>query len=126
MPLAGQYDIAIDGGATFSKTFALTSGGVATDLTGFRALMQVRSDWLSNGGTLLASFGTTAPFTGLTIPTPANGQIVLGPIDRTALVNIPADGRWRVYDFFIYQPSGVEERLFYGRFQNRQFATEVP
>lgn len=124
--LAGNLDIVHDGGSTLDRTFALTDSlSAPIDLTGYRALMQVRSSWLTTG-TLYLSFGTTAPFSGLTIPTPANGQIILGPIDRALLVTIPNDGKLCVWDLFIYQPSGTEQRILYGIFQVRQIATEVP
>ena len=126
MPLAGRLDIVHDGGSTLSRTFALTDSlGAAINLTGYLALMQVRATW-NPGGALYASFGTTAPYSGLTIPTPANGQIILGPIDRTALAGIPATGEMFVWDLFIYQPAGVETRILFGNFRLRQIATEVP
>lgn len=122
--LAGRYNLTHDAGSTLSRTFALTLASAPVNLAGYRARMQVRDTWLPTG-TVYAAFGTTSPDSGITIPTPSNGRIVLGPIDRTDLADIPP-GTVCVWDLFIYVPSGEEIRVLYGTFTLKPIATEVP
>lgn len=123
--LAARLDLVIDAGTTVTRSFALTDGTpTAFNLTGYRAMIAVRSAWLPSG-TLYEVFGTTSPYAGITIPTPSNGIIVWGPNDRTTLDNIPVDTVC-YWDLFIYVPSGVEYRMLYGTFLMRGIASEVP
>lgn len=121
---AGRNNIVQDWGTTLSYTFLYEIDDVAVNLTGYRARLQIRSAWLPDGE-VYATFGTTSPDSGLTIPTPTNGTIVWGPVDRTTLDDVPPNTTC-VWDLFIYQASGVEYRILYGTFFLRPIATEVP
>jgi hypothetical protein len=65
---SGKYNLIIEQGATFSRTFTYkNSAGTAVDLTGYTAAAQIRSSFSATEKTDLT----------VSIPTPANGQIVV-------------------------------------------------
>lgn len=127
MPLPGPYDLEIYGGGSLDRTFALFQDEAETipvNLTGYRAIAQIRSSYYP-AGTLYATFGTNSPYSGITIPTPANGEIVLGTIDRTLLDACPQD-RTLVWDLFIYVVGGVELPVLAGNCIVHKYVTRVP
>jgi hypothetical protein len=62
----GNANLAIVQGDTWYQAFTITSGGVAVDLTGLTATLQVRTTY---GGTVLATASCT-------IPTPTDGTVI--------------------------------------------------
>lgn len=99
--VAAKYNIVIDQGSTFVKTFTFTSG--ITDLTGYSARMQVRNK-ISDSDTLLnltVGSGITITATTITITVSATATAALK--FETA-----------VYDLEIVSAGGVVTRLLYG------------
>jgi hypothetical protein len=120
---AGIYNMTINQGATFIRTFIWyscascdcacdsscgcgTSSSTPIDLTGFTAEMQIRSNIQS--ATVLYTAST------------ANGDIVLGGIDGTVVLTIAAtdtaafDWTRGVYDMNLTSSGGVVTRLVQG------------
>lgn len=103
---ATNFDLLIEQGATFSQVITYKDAGVAVDLQGFTARMQVRA-------TLEAAAALIELNTG-------NGRIVLGGSAGTITLSISATdtaaltaGRG-VYDLELVSGSGVVDRLLQG------------
>lgn len=112
--MAGKYNINADQGSTFSFQFTMKTNGVAWNLTGYTARMQVRSD--ASSTTTLISATTT------------NGYIVLGGVAGTVTVTIPAtvmeavvSGK-HVYDIELVNGTTVY-RVLEGKFIVKQEVT---
>ena len=103
---ATTYDITIEQGATFSQLVTYKESGVAVNLTGYTARMQVRST--------LESATTVVELT------TANSRITLGGSAGTITLTISATdtaaltaGRG-VYDLELVSGSGIVTRLLQG------------
>ena len=103
---ATTYDILIEQGATYSQVVTYKESGVAVNLTGYTARMQVRST--------LESATTVVELT------TANGRIALGGAAGTITLTISATdtaaltaGRG-VYDLELVSGSGIVTRLLQG------------
>ena len=103
---ATTYDILIEQGATYSQVVTYKESGVAVNLTGYTARMQVRST--------LESASTVVELT------TANGRIALGGAAGTITLTISATdsaaltaGRG-VYDLELISGSGIVTRLLQG------------
>ena len=103
---ATTYDILIEQGATYSQVVTYKESGVAVNLTGYTARMQVRST--------LESATTVVELT------TANGRITLGGAAGTITLTISATdtasltaGRG-VYDLELVSGSGIVTRLLQG------------
>jgi hypothetical protein len=103
---ATTYDILIEQGATYSQSITYKDNGVAVNLTGYTARMQVRAT-LEAASTLVEL-------------TTANGRIALGGAAGTITLTISAtdtaaltSGRG-VYDLELVSGSGIVTRLLQG------------
>ena len=103
---ATTYDITIEQGATFSQVITYKESGVAINLTGYTARMQVRS--------------TLESATSVVELTTANSRIALGGVAGTISLTISATdtaaltaGRG-VYDLELVSGSGIVTRLLQG------------
>lgn len=103
---ATTYDLLIEQGATFSQLVTYKESGVAVNLTGYTARMQVRST--------LESASTVVELTTV------NGRIALGGAAGTITLTISATdtaaltaGRG-VYDLELVSGSGIVTRLLQG------------
>ena len=103
---ATTYDILIEQGATYSQVITYKESGVAVNLTGYTARMQVRST-LESASTIVEL-------------TTANGRIALGGAAGTITLTISATdtaaltaGRG-VYDLELVSGSGIVTRLLQG------------
>jgi hypothetical protein len=103
---ATTYDILIEQGATYSQVITYKDAGVAINLTGFTARMQVRAT-LESASTLIEL-------------TTANSRIALGGTAGTITLTISAtdtaaltSGRG-VYDLELVSGSGIVTRLLQG------------
>jgi hypothetical protein len=103
---ATTYDILIEQGATFSQVITYKDNGVAVNLRGYTARMQVRA--------------TLEAATALIELTTANGRIALGGTAGTITLSISATdtealtaGRG-VYDLELVSGGGIVTRLLQG------------
>jgi hypothetical protein len=103
---ATTYDILIEQGATYSQVITYKDNGVAVNLTGYTARMQVRAT-LESASTLVEL-------------TTANSRIALGGTAGTITLTISATdtaaltaGRG-VYDLELVSGSGIVTRLLQG------------
>jgi hypothetical protein len=103
---ATTYDLLIEQGATFSQLITYKESGVAVNLTGYTARMQVRAT-LESASTLVEL-------------TTANSRIALGGTAGTITLTISAtdtealtSGRG-VYDLELVSGSGIVTRLLQG------------
>ena len=103
---ATTYDLLIEQGATFSQLVTYKESGVAVNLTGYTARLQVRST-LESASTIVEL-------------TTANGRIALGGAAGTITLTISATdtaaltaGRG-VYDLELVSGSGIVTRLLQG------------
>ena len=103
---ATTYDILIEQGATYSQVVTYKESGVAVNLTGYTARMQVRS--------------TLESATSVVELTTANSRIALGGSAGTITLTISATdtaaltaGRG-VYDLELVSGSGIVTRLLQG------------
>jgi hypothetical protein len=103
---ATTYDILIEQGATYSQLITYKDNGVAVNLTGYTARMQVRA--------------TLEAASALIELTTANGRIALGGTAGTITLTISAtdtaaltSGRG-VYDLELVSGSGIVTRLLQG------------
>jgi len=103
---ATTYDILIEQGATYSQVITYKDNGVAVNLTGYTARMQVRAT-LESASTLVEL-------------TTANSRIALGGAAGTITLTIAAadtaaltSGRG-VYDLELVSGSGIVTRLLQG------------
>lgn len=104
---AGIYNMIIEQGATFTRSFTYTDdAGTAVNLSSYSARMMARASYQSSAPLFNVSTATS----GLAIPTPANGTIVLTLTDAQTSA-LPCDG---VYDLEIVSPAGVVTRLLQG------------
>tara|TARA_B100000902_G_scaffold155285_1_gene151710 strand:+ start:692 stop:1036 length:345 start_codon:yes stop_codon:yes gene_type:complete len=101
-----NYNLTIDQGATFSKTFTYKSGGNAVDLSTHTARMMVRSSY--DASSTLVSL-TSA---GGDITLASNGVIVV-TISATATAALAAPNSG-VYDLEIVASDGTVTRLLQG------------
>lgn len=108
---AGLYDITIEAGATFRLAITWKDdAGVAINLTGYSARMQVRE-------TYEATDTATDPILSLTS---GAGDIVLGGSAGTVVVTVPAATTqklfhsYAVYDLELEASNGVVTRLLQG------------
>lgn len=109
--MAGRYDLNIDQGGTFIRTFIYKdSAGVVQDLTGFSAGFQIRKTHNAKG---VPTFdGSTFPGA-LTIPSPTDGSIILTMTDeQTQALPAPFEGVW---DLEIEDAGGEITRLLEGK-----------
>lgn len=105
---AGIYNATIDQGATWSVTVLYKdSNGVAINLTGYTAAMQVRQQYSSE----TAELTLTSPANGIVI-TPLTGTIV---ITMTALQTGGLDEGYYVYDVELTSSGGLVDRLIQGQ-----------
>lgn len=110
--MAGRYDLNIDQGGTFIRTFVYKdSAGTPQDLTGFTAGFQIRKTHNAKGVPIFD--GTTFPGA-LTIPNPTDGKILLTLTDEeTQAMPAPFEGVW---DLEIEETAGdVVTRLLEGK-----------
>ncbi len=109
--MAGRYDLDIDQGGTFTRTFVYKdSTGVVQDLTGFTAATMIRKTHNAVGVPIFD--GSTFPGV-LTIPTPADGSIILTLTDeQTQALPAPFEGVW---DLEIEDAAGAVTRLLEGK-----------
>lgn len=120
--MAGRYDLYIDQGSTFTRTFVYKdSDGVPQDLTGFTARMMIRKTHNATGDPIFDS----DPFPGnLSIPTPTDGSIILSMADEdTTLLPAPFEGVW---DLEIEDGSGVVTRIIEGKVITSPNVTRPP
>lgn len=96
---AKDLDLKIEQGKNFKVTVTVREYGVIKNLTGFAGRMQIRSA-PGSGGTLYANLTTE-----LTIPTPANGQVVINIPAATTAAYTWTQG---VYDLEVFN-SGTGE-----------------
>lgn len=107
MPGDVSHDIIINQGETFELDVTYKVGGVAVNITGYTAYMQLRPDYDSK--VLIANLTVG---NGLTI-TGASGKVsVLISAEDTANITFPEG----VYDLEIKNPSGKTTRLIGGKF----------
>lgn len=110
---AGIYNFSIEQGTTFVRNFAYSdANGDAIDLTGYSARMHGRASYSSTSTVFTVSTPTLSPGTGLTIPTPANGTVVL-TMSASTTSALPCGG---VYDLEIISSGGDVTRLLQGTF----------
>jgi DUF4097 and DUF4098 domain-containing protein YvlB len=104
---AGAYDITCEQGATFSRTLTVKdSNGVARDLSGYTARMQVRRT--TSSSTTLVELTTENGRISLN----SNGEISLS-LSATETSALTDEG---VYDLEIEDSSGNVERVVEGAF----------
>jgi hypothetical protein len=103
----GTYNIKCPQGATFSRTFTITSNGVPMNFTGYSAAMQVRETYDSSTAVVSLTNGT-----GITLGGTAGTIDVV--IASTATTAIPAG--YYSYDLEITSGAGVKDRLLEGKF----------
>lgn len=104
---AGAYDITCEQGATFSRTLTVKdSNGVARDLSGYTARMQVRRT--TSSSTTLVELTTENGRISLN----SNGEISLS-LSATETAALTDEG---VYDLEIEDSSGNVERVVEGAF----------
>jgi hypothetical protein len=99
---AGAYDLYIEQGATFRRTLTVKAAGVAVPLTGYTARAQIRAK---------AADAAVLHEITCTIPTPANGQIVMLITDEDTAAFTWKTGVW---DLELETPTGDVTRLLKG------------
>lgn len=105
---AGNYDITIEQGATFSLVFTWRdSAGSLVNVTGYSARMQVRKS--PSSPTVLLDLSTTGG--GITLGG-TNGTITLSASAATTAALSPSPA---VYDLEMVSPGGVVTRLLAGK-----------
>ena len=111
--MAQTYNIHVDQGATYSLTINyVNSAGVAIDLTGYDARMQVRETVSST--TVLATY-TTPAASGIDATSAGSGRFILGV---TSAQTAAFDFTNAVYDMEVYDASVPPDviRIVQGRF----------
>ena len=103
---AGTYNITLEQGATLTLTVLVEDDSVIRNLTGYTARMKIRATKDSDTVLLDLTMGS-----GLTIPTPANGEIL---ISLTAAQTAAYTTVNAVYDLELVDGSGDVERLLQG------------
>ncbi len=91
--MAGRYDLTIDQGSTFLRTFIYKdSTGAVQDLTGHTAAMMIRKTHNAKG---VPTFDGSSFPGALTIPNPTDGKIILTLTDEeTQAFPAPFEGVW--------------------------------
>lgn len=105
--MAGKYDLAIEAGATYLRTFTWSTGSppVIVNLTGYTAHATIRDKWAPLGTVLLdLTVGS-----GLTLGGSAGTVTML--ITPTQTVALPPTGVW---DLKMTAPDGTVTRLLAG------------
>ena len=106
--VAGTYNDVIEQGSTFNRTYTLKdANGNPVDITGYRADLQIRSDYAAS--TTILSASTESNY--LSIPTGTDGVISLSV---PATVTSALDFDIGVYDLEISQVTGEVDRLVMG------------
>lgn len=103
---AGTYNITIEQGATYTQTILVQDEGVTRNLTGYTARMQVRPGKDSDTILLNLTMGS-----GLSIPTPTNGEIIISLTAAQTAAYTTVDA---VYDLELVDGSSNVERLLQG------------
>ena len=103
----GTYNITCPQGATFDRTFTISVGGTAMNLTGYTAAMQVRETYDSSTPIFSLTNGS-----GITLGGTAGTIAVL--ISSTASAAV-SDGFYS-YDLEITSGGGVKDRILQGKF----------
>lgn len=108
--MAGRYDLYIDQGSTFTRTFIYkNSNGVPIDISGYTPSLMIRDSHNAAGVPIYDN--TTAAGT-LTIPTGTDGKIELTMTDEdTAGFPAPLEAVW---DLEIESAAGVVTRIVEG------------
>lgn len=116
---AGTHNITIEQGTDWQLVLTYKLNGVAVNLTGYTARMQVRH--IAASPTVLATFSTPpSSSTSSGSLTPAAGTIALGGSAGTITLAMPASESTRVqagshvYDLELINPSGKVERFLQG------------
>lgn len=106
--MAEIYNQTIDQGANWY--FQLTykdSAGAPINLTGYSAALELGTSYNMTSPTLAISTTTT----GMTIPTPANGTIIVN-VPAATTASLPTDNY--VYNMTLTSPGGFVTRLIEG------------
>jgi len=103
----GDYNIKCPQGATFDKTFTISTDGQPMNLTGYTAAMQVCETYDSTSTVLSLTSGT-----GITLGGTAGTIAVLVSSTATAAIT---EGFYQ-YDLEITSGGGVTDRLLQGKF----------
>ena len=107
-PIVYHYGDTFDGLSVQWKD----SAGVANDLTGFVASMKVKNE----DGTALLSL--SSPSIGMTIPTPANGTVVINAVPSLMIGSDLVEGETYEYDLQVKNAAGtVIKTLIKGPFR---------
>jgi hypothetical protein len=105
--MAGIYNFEIEQGATFSRPIAISDDGVARDLTGYTAQMQIRPTKTSQSVILELSTANGR----IVISDPASGEMTW-ILDRPTTAAL--DFCEAFYDLLLDDGSGTTERLLEG------------
>lgn len=104
----GKYNITLWQGSTWSVTPVWKINGVAVDVTGYSAKMQVRTD--ASSASVIVELSS------------ANGRIVVGTTDGSFALTLSntvtaalAEGQY-VYDLEVTAPDGTVTKLLRGAF----------
>lgn len=123
--MAGTLDLVIDGAEPLSIVYEDEDGN-PIDLTGYNARMQVRASYLPDGY-LYITFGTARPFSGITIPDPLTGELIVSEValNRETLIaaGLPV-GKLLVWDIVVYTSTAIR-RLLTGTFLLPKVVTSV-
>lgn len=95
-----EIDLVAVLGTTLSRTFTLRNAGVPVDLTGWVPSLSIMRE---HGGSVLQQL---TPASGLTIPNPTDGRIVLAPFCGGVGWNL-AVGRYRYRMVLTASPTNV-------------------
>lgn len=114
---AAVYNITIEKGATFTLSFTYKANGVAVNLSGWRAGLQVREDYDSPSQ---ASLDSTTENGNITLGTDGSVTVTITK-ENTELVTIDAG----VYDLLLVAPTGQGIRLLEGKVKVSRDSTKV-
>jgi carbon monoxide dehydrogenase subunit G len=103
----GTYNITCPQGATFDRTFTVSIGGVAMNLSGYTAAMQVRETYDSATPLISLTNGS-----GITLGGTAG---TIGVVVSSTAMEAVADGFYS-YDLEITSGGGVKDRILQGKF----------
>lgn len=115
--MAARFDFAAEQGATFDQTLTFKAAGVAVDLTGYSAKLQVRASY-GAGSTLL---DLTSGGGAITLGGAAGTIRIVATAALTGGVTVPDTGDippklFAVYDLILTAPGGAVTRLLEGQF----------
>jgi hypothetical protein len=107
---AGKYNLEIEQGATFTKSFTVKQpGGTPVDLTGYTVRMMARANY--DDPAPLITLSTISPPAGITLTDPDGGQFQIAlTAAQTAALNFSKI----LYDLEIVSGAGVVTRLLEG------------